>query len=82
MSPTGVPNAHQYFPKQAAQGCVWLPCGTSFTDSWALTVQSSAVVVFQKPATRQKVLDAAQAKQLVQLKLQEPERAYGLKGTL
>ncbi len=38
------------------------------------------MVVFEKPGTRQKVLDAAQAKQLVQLKLQEPERAYGLKG--
>ena len=39
-------------------------------------------MVFQKTATRQTVLDAAEAKQLVQLKLQEPERAYGLKGTL
>lgn len=45
-------------------------------------LQSSAVVVFEKPATRQKVLNAAQAQQVVQLKLQEPEQAYGLKGTL
>ena len=45
-------------------------------------LQSSALVVFDKPATRQKALNAAQAQQLVQLKLQEPEQAYGLKGTL
>ena len=37
-------------------------------------------MVYEKPAARQKVLDAAEAKQLVQLKLQEPEHAYGLKG--
>ena len=55
---------------------------TSSPYSWALDVQSSAIVVFEKPTTRQKVLDAAQAKQLVQLKLQEPEHAYGLKGVL
>ena len=50
------------------------------TYSWVLTVQGSAIVVFEKPATRDKVLGAAQAKQLVQLKLQEPDHAYGLKG--
>ena len=43
-------------------------------------MQTSAIVIFDKPATRQKVLDAAQGKQVVQLKLQEPEHAYGLRG--
>jgi len=50
------------------------------TYSWVLNVQTSAIVVYEKLATQQKVLDAAEAKQLVQLKLQEPEHAYGLKG--
>ena len=46
----------------------------------ARCVQTSAIVVFEKAATRQKVLAAAEGKQLVQLRLQEPEHAYGLKG--
>ena len=43
-------------------------------------LQTTAIVILGNAATRQKVLDAADSKQLVQLRLQEPEHAYGLKG--
>ncbi|CAK0784142.1 hypothetical protein CVIRNUC_007345 [Coccomyxa viridis] len=42
--------------------------------------KTTAIVILGNAATRQKVLDAADSKQLVQLRLQEPEHAYGLKG--
>ena len=43
-------------------------------------LQTTAIVILDTAATRQKVLNAAESKQLVQLRLQEPEHAYGLKG--
>lgn len=53
-------------------------------QSYASTcnTQTAAIVVFAKPSSVQKVKAAAQAASPVQLRLTEPQQAYGLKGEL